>query len=441
MILTKDQAEEIVKKILSYSKADDVVISVDSGRSSNLRFARNTVTTSGTNQNTSLTITSTFGKKSGSYSANQVDDKTLAEAVKRAEALAKLAPEDDEYMPPLGPQSYLDVKGYVEVTANVSPEYRVSMVHECYDEAVDAGLVSAGFLEDGDNSTIFATSKGLIAYHKSTSISFSMTARTKDGTGSGWASDGSNDSNNFEAIEAARRAVEKGKDSANPKAVDPGKYTVILEPEAVNNLLGNFAFRLSARSADEGRSFFSDSEGKNKIGQKLFPDFVNIYSDPLHPIATGFPWGDDGLPTKKTDWISKGVLSNLSYDRYWAQQKGKQPLPFPNHIIMDGGNSSLEELIASTERGILITRFFYIRDVDPKSMLLTGLTRDGSFLIEKGKITTPVKNFRFNESPVAVLKNIEMMSKPVRVQSGATGNLLPALKVKDFTFSSLSDAV
>jgi predicted Zn-dependent protease len=288
---------------------------------------------------------------------------------------------------------------------------------------------------------MLANNKGLRAEHRSTGITYSVTARTTDGTGSGWGGGGHTDASKMDGGAISRRAIGKAIASVNPRAVEPGKYTVILEPEAVSNLLGSFAFRLDARSADEGRSYFSDAGGANKLGQQLFPEFVTISSDPAHPDAPGSLWGEDGLPTRKTAWIEKGVLKHLRYSRYWAMKKGVEPLPSPANMIMEGGNASLEDLIASTEKGILVTRFWYIRDVDPKSMLMTGLTRDGSFWIENGKVTHPVKNFRFNESPVAMLKNIEAMSKPYRLQNGGSANLLPALKVKEFTFSSLSDAV
>jgi len=174
---------------------------------------------------------------------------------------------------------------------------------------------------------------------------------------------------------------------------------------------------------------------------QVFPEFVNLTSDPADPDAPGAPWGEDGMPTRKTAWIENGVVKNLRYSRFWAQKQGKEPVPAPANLILRGGNASLEDLISSTEKGILVTRFWYIRDVDQMSMLMTGLTRDGTFWIENGKIVRPVKNFRFNESPVAMLKNIQLMSKPVRIQNGPFANLIPALKVKEFTFSSLSDAV
>jgi predicted Zn-dependent protease len=441
MMLNEKEAQRIIETILAASSADDVEIAITGEASSNLRFARNSVSTSGTSGNTTLTVSSTFGMKSGSATVNQTDAATLASVVKRAEELAKLAPSDEEYLPPPGPQQYAEVKAYSPETAALSPDARARIAKDCIDEALAREVVAAGFIESGETFSMIANNKGLRASHTATGLRYTVTARTGDGTGSGWGGGGHTDAAKLDGPAVSRRAISKALSSRNPRAVDPGKYTVILEPEAVSNLLDTFGFRLDARSADEGRSYFSDAGGKNKIGQTLFPEFVNISSDPAHPDAPGSPWGEDGLPTARTSWIEHGVLKNLRYSRYWAAKKNVRPLPGPANTIMEGGTGSIEDLIAATERGILITRFWYIRDVDPKTMLLTGLTRDGSFWIENGKIAYPVKNFRFNESPVAMLKNIEMMSKPFRMQNGTSASLIPALKVKEFTFSSLSDAV
>jgi predicted Zn-dependent protease len=231
--------------------------------------------------------------------------------------------------------------------------------------------------------------------------------------------------------------------SATAKAIEPGKYTVILEPAAVAVLLERIFFGLDARQADEGRSFLSMPGGKTRLGEKLVDERVNIYSDPLNPDLPTNTWNGDGRPQEKITWIEKGVVKNLSYSRYWAEKKGVKAIPGPDAAIMQGGTKSLEELIAGTKKGILVTRLYYIRDVDPQSLLLTGLTRDGTFYIENGKIQYPVKNFRFNESPVIMLNNLEELGITERIVSEESNNnyLLPPLKVRDFTFTSLSDAV
>jgi len=431
----------MIQVLLDASKADDVRISVDGGRASNLRFARNTVSTSGTSRSVSARITSTFGNRSGSTSFNQFDDASLVKAVRRAEELARLAPEDPEYLPPPGPQRYPAVGATSEATERITPDDRARIASGCIALSREKGVVSAGFIDDASSLSILANDKGLRASHASTSLEYSVTSRTPDGTGSGWASGGHNDASKMDGAAVSARAVGKAAASVSPQALEPGRYTVVLEAQAVSDLLRSFVFRMDARSADEGRSYFSGSGGGTRIGEQLFPESVTLVSDPTEPGAPGFPWSEDGLPSRRTVWLEGGVVKTLRYSRYWAREKNAEPVPSPSNIILSGGTASLDDLISSTERGVLVTRFWYIRDVDPRTMLLTGLTRDGTFLIEKGRIVHPVKNFRFNESPVAMLKNAEMMGSPERLQNGGTANLIPPLKVREFTFSSLSDAV
>jgi predicted Zn-dependent protease len=280
------------------------------------------------------------------------------------------------------------------------------------------------------------TSNGLFAYNQSTDVDFTVTMRTNDGTGSGWVKRDFNDVKKFDADEAAKVAIDKAVMSRQAKAIEPGKYTVILEPAASADLLRNMSGSFNARTADEGRSFMSKDDG-NKMGDKIVDERVNVWSDPLHPDVPTSTWNGSGLPLKKTNWIENGVVKNLAYSRYWAEQKGVEPVPFPSNFIMEGGSASREELIKSTKRGILVTRLWYIRSVDPQTLLYTGLTRDGTFYIENGEIRYPVKNFRFNESPIIMLNNLEALGEQVRIN----GNLIPYMKIRDFTFTSLSDAV
>jgi predicted Zn-dependent protease len=225
--------------------------------------------------------------------------------------------------------------------------------------------------------------------------------------------------------------------SAAAKAIEPGKYTVILEPLAASDMISTMFNGFDARNADEGRSYMSKKGGGTRLGEKLFDEKVTMYSDPLNPDLPFSTFSGDGRPQQKTVWVENGVVKKLAYSRYWAQQKGVEALPAANRIIMQGGNSSIDDMIKSTEKGILVTRFWYIRFVDPQTLLLTGLTRDGTFYIENGKVKFPIKNFRFNESPVIMLNNLEELGKAERV-----GNLIvPPMKIRDFTFTSLSDAV
>ncbi|MEO2079917.1 MAG: TldD/PmbA family protein [Leeuwenhoekiella sp.] len=436
-IYTEQEAREILEKAMSFSKADACVMNLGGSESGNIRYARNTVSTAGHQSNQSLAVVSSFGKKSGTATIDEFDDESLEKVVRRSEELAQLSPENPEYMEPLGPQTYDKSITYVDATANVTPEYRAEVAANSIKPAAEQDVTAAGFLDDGAGFSAMLNSNGLFAYNKSTNVDFTVTMRTNDGTGSGWVTRDYNDITKFDAEEASAIAIDKAVMSREARAIEPGRYTVILEPAAASDLLGRFRGAFNARTADEGRSFMSKEGGGTKLGEKIVDERVNIWSDPLHPDVPASTWSGDGLPRKKTQWIENGVVKNLAYDRYWASQQGVEPVPFAANMIMEGGDTSFDEMIKSTKRGILVTRFWYIRSVDPQTLLFTGLTRDGTFYIENGQIKYPVKNFRFNESPIIMLNNLEALGKQVRVN----GNLLPYMKVRDFTFTSLSDAV
>ena len=436
-ILSKEEARQLLGKVLKYSGAGECSVSLNYKQGGNIRYARNSVSTSGEESNMTLAVQSSFGKRSGTATINEFDDASLEKAVRRSEELAKLAPENPEYMGLLGPQTYAESKAFFDSTANIDPEFRAKVAEDSIVPASKKEVTAAGFLEHASGFSALMNSKGLFAYQQDSDLNFTVTMRTNDGQGSGWVSRDFNDAAKLDAAQASEIAIRKALDSRNAKAIEPGKYTVILEPAAAVDLLENMMRNFNARSADEGRSFLSKKGGGNKIGEKIVDERVNIYSDPTDPEIPGQTWANDGLPRKRTDWLQNGLVKTLSYDRFWADKKGTQPIAFPSNLIMTGGTASLEELIKSTEKGILVTRFWYIRTVDPQTLLYTGLTRDGTFYIENGQIKYPVKNFRFNESPVIMLNNLEALGKPQRI----SGNLIPPLKIRDFTFTSLSDAV
>lgn len=436
-ILSKEEAQAILKKVVGFSKADFCEVSLRGSDGGNIRYARNAVSTAGQISVMSLGVSSTYGKKTGSATINEFDDASLEKVVRRAEELAMLAPENPEFMPLLGPQTFAESKTFNSTTAAMTPDTRAEMVGKSLSVSKAAGLDAAGFLENSTSFNAIMNSKGLFAYNKGTNVSFSVTVRNKQGTGSGYVEQDFNDLAKMDTLALSKIAASKANGSAGAKAIEPGKYTVILEPLAASDILGNMFRGFDARSADEGRSFMSKKGGGTRLGEQLFSENVNIYSDPMNPEIPSSTWTGDGLPVKRTQWVEKGVVKNLSYSRYWASQKGVEPLPFSRGVIIEGGNQSLEELIKSTEKGILVTRFWYIRSVDPQTLLLTGLTRDGTFYIENGEIKFPIKNFRFNESPVIMLNNVEALGKPVRTGSG----LIPPMKIRDFTFTSLSDAI
>ncbi|MDY8137978.1 TldD/PmbA family protein [Aquimarina sp. 2201CG5-10] len=436
-IYTKEEARKIMEKALSFSTADACEVNLSGSESGNIRYARNTVSTAGHRSNQTLVVQSNFGKKSGTATIDEFDDESLKKVVKRAEELAKLSPENPEFMAPLGAQTYDTSITFNKASANITPEYRATVASSSIEPAAAKDVTAAGFFNDSYGFSAMMNSNGLFAYNQSTNSNFTVTMRSNDGTGSGWVSRDFNDISKFDAAEASRVAIDKAILSREAKAIEPGKYTVILEPAASVGLLGNMSFAFNARTADEGRSFMSKEGGGTKMGEKIVDERVNIWSDPLDSEVPTSTWNGSGQPLKKTTWVEKGVVKNLAYSRYWAEQKGVAPVPFPNGFIMQGGDASLEDLIKGTKKGILVTRLWYIRTVDPQTLLYTGLTRDGTFYIENGKIKHPVKNFRFNESPIIMLNNLEALGKQVRIN----GNLVPYMKIRDFTFTSLSDAV
>ncbi|MBA3578894.1 MAG: TldD/PmbA family protein [Gemmatimonadaceae bacterium] len=443
--LSREESEAIARRALASAKADETRVIVSSGARANTRFADNQVSTSGDNYDATITVRSVFGKRVANASTNKLDDASLAALVATSEALARLAPEDPELMPELGPQTYAARPDPAQ-RETPTPEQRAAAVRAVTEPARAAGLVSTGYMQSNVGSFAIANNKGLFAYARGASAAMSTTVRTPDGTGSGWAGSAHEEWKDLNAATLGARAIDKAVRSRNPVAVEPGRYTVILEPTAVANLVQLIVGSLNARSADEGRSFFSKPGGGTKIGTKVVDERVTIVSDPMDPEGRGGLFTGEGLPTQRIVWVENGVIKNLQYDRFWAQKQGVSPTAGSNVLRMSGGDSSVEQMIASTERGILVTRLWYIRGVDPRTILFTGLTRDGTFLVENGRITKAIKNFRWNESPIFMLNNIEAMGKPMRVNSSEGGEgggavIVPPIKARDFNFTSLSDAV
>jgi predicted Zn-dependent protease len=444
-MLSKEEGHDVIQQVIAASHADDVLVTLVASDVTHLRYARNTPSTSGQQSDCVLTVQSTFGKKSASATVNQLDAATLAAVVERSEQLARLAPDNPEQMPGLGPQSYPSVAAFDEALLESGATDIVRGSALCIDQARAHGLTAAGFSEANATASWVGNRRGLSGHHRSTEAAFSQTVRGDAGTGgSGW---GAGVGNSVSAVDYARCSsvsIQKAQASKNPRALAPGKYVTILEPSCVASLMSILALSMNARSAEEGRSYFSEPGGKTKLGRKLFPESVSIRSDPSSALAPGMPWGEEALPQAPRTWIDGGRLTSLFCERFWAQKQEREAVPPPANLLMSGGQGSLDELIADTPRGVLITSLFYIRFVDPRTLLLTGLTRDGVFWIENGKVSHPVTNFRWNESPVRVLENVEAMTAAVRTpprESMDSTVVVPALRVKEFELSSVSDAV
>ena len=442
-IYTEEQAKAILDKAIKLSKADECTAQLSGSNGGNVRYALNNVSTSGYVSDADLVVDVAFGKRVGTATINAFDDKSIEAVVRRAEELAKLAPENPEFVPAIEKQAYKPSATFVEKTAAITPEYRAQVAADCIEPCRKDKLVAAGFFNDSQDFSATANSKGNFGYQKSSGMNFTCTVRTDDGKGSGWVARNLADVAKFDAKSEIRTAIQKAQGSVDAKALEPGKYTVIMEPAATAGLISFMMFGFDARRADEGRSFLSKKGGGNKLGEKLFDERVTIYADPWDANSAVLPWDNDGLAREKTAIVTKGKIDYLHYSRYWAQKQGKRAVGQPGNLIMIGGDKSTMDLVKSTKKGILVTRTWYIRLVDPQTVLLTGLTRDGTFYVENGEIKYPIKNFRFNESPAIMLNNIEEIGKPVRVGDDESPfvMMIPPMKIRDFTFTSLSDAV
>jgi len=456
--LTAKEARALADRILSFSKAEECEVTIEAGESAHTRFAASDVTTAGIATTLALTITSRRKGKSGTVQVSETDPASLERAVRRSEEILGLAPESPEWVEGLGPQSYPAIEAFDAATADAGPETRRDGAAAAIQSARGASLAASGFFSTEVTASAIANRKGLFGHQRATEASFSTTMRTPDGTGSGWAGRTATRLADLKTGEIAASAAKKAVASARPKELEPGRYTVILEPQAVADLLGTMVGGLQARAADEGRSVFSKPGGGSRVGEKVFSETVTLRSDPFDARVPGRPWivplgfgggggggggafgaaaQNQGLPAGKVTWVEKGTLRNLSVDRYWAQKTNARPLPYPGSLILEGGSGTLDDLVAACERGLLVTRFWYIRTLNPQTLQQTGLTRDGVWLVEKGKIVSPVNNFRFNDGPAALLRNVEAMSASVR----AGRMVVPAVRARDFNMASRSDAV
>ncbi len=444
-MLTKEEAQRLTEKILSYSKLPECMVSLNNSEDVFIRFANNGITTSGYRIDQSVRISATTDdKRSGSATVSEFSEEALRRSVEQAESLAGISPPNPEDMPALGPQPYPSLDNFDSPTAASRGDALIGHVKAVIDGAKSNKLITAGFVQRSAAVMSVGNKKGLFGYHRITDSGLTATMRNAGGTSSGWATQVSTAIKDLNGEEAARVSIEKCLRGVDKKRLEPGKYTVILEPAAVSDLIGYLGWSFSARQAEQGQSFLSrkGKEGETLLGEKLFPEIITLRSDPFNKQLESLPWGPSLLPNERMSWIEKGVVKNLYYDRFWASQASKKPTPWPSNLILDGQNHSFSDLIKSVERGVLVTRFWYIRTLQPQTLQVTGLTRDGVFLVENGKVTAPVMNFRWNESPVRVLQNTKMLTQPVRTQGAEAGSsLAPALVATDFNFASISDAV
>lgn len=442
-MLTRQRAEQIFSKVLKYSTADETEAIIGSTAYSLTRFANNTIHQNVAEEGLSVSVRAVVGQRTARASTNKLDEASIRQVCEAAMELARLQPPDPDLLPMPGAQTFRSVDRFYTETAELTPQARAATVRKVIERAEKDGLTAAGVLSSGATASGLLNSRGLSAFHEETVSEFSVTML--GGTSSGWAK---STSPNFQTLEPevlAERAARKACESREPHDIEPGKFSVILEPAAVLDLLGFLFFDFGGLAIHEQRSCLT-----GRLGQKLFGDNINVRDDVYHPLQAGAPFDGEGLPRQRVTLVENGVVKNVVYARQTAQKMGAEPtghgFPLPNeygeapmNIVMDGGRASVEEMVRSTDQGLLVTRLWYIREVDPYRKILTGMTRDGTFWIENGGVRHGVKNLRFNQSVIEMLSNVEMMGPAQRTAGEESFEMVvPAMKVRDFSFSSLT---
>jgi predicted Zn-dependent protease len=431
---TSEAVKQIIDKVLNISTADETEIFVGGGHSALTRFAENHIHQNVAENSFGIRVRAIIDKQMGEASISKFDDDSLKKVVADAIEIAKVTPPDPELLPLPGPQTYQPVEAYYE--ESISPMQRAKYIAKAITLCKTAGFKAAGIFSNGNSYSAMGNSNGLFAYHRSSAVNFSITVMGDNS--SGWAQKYSRKSTDIETEKLAEIAIQKAGLSNNPKTIEPGKYTVILEPDAVAGLIGYLSFGFNALAVDEGRSYLV-----GKMGKRIAGESISLRSDVYHPLHQGQPYDGEGIPTRRVELIKNGIAAGLVYDRLAALKHNVESTghgegghnsygAFPDCLVMDGGDATIGEMIASTERGVLVTHFHYQNLVDPMQVIVTGMTRDGTFWIENGKIQYGLKNLRFNQKILEMLNNVEMMSEPVL----ASGMVVPAMKVNQFNFSS-----
>lgn len=463
-MLNQEQAGEIFDRIRKLSSADEVEVLFSGGRFALTRFANNTIHQNVAEENHVVSVRSVFGGRTARAYTNKFDDESLKQVVRASESLAKVQHSDPDLLPMPDSEEASGKAGegarstpsrHFEQTAAITPEIRAEGVRAMVGVADRHKLTTAGVFSSAESFEGLFNSHGLTRWHTQTAAEISITMMAADS--SGWQKANSPDAANLDPLQLAEIAAKKAVDSAHPREIPAGKYTVILEPAAVLDIVGFMFWDYSGMAILDQRSFLT-----GRIGAKLFGDNITIYDDVTHPLQTGSPFDGEGMRRQKVALVENGIVKQVVFARGTAErmkasefkdsvgpiaatghgfslpnEMGEMPL---NIVFARPSNpQSPAEMIASTERGVLVTRLWYIREVEPFEKILTGMTRDGTFLVENGRVVGGVRNFRFNESLIHMLSNVEAMSVPVRSSGEESFDMVvPAMKVRDFNFTEVT---
>jgi PmbA protein len=433
----------LAERVLRLSDADETEVHIDFVADALTRFANNTIHQNVAEQTLNVSVRTVFDGRTARASTNKTDDESLRRAVAASATLARSQPKNPDLLPMPGPQTYPKVNRYFPETAGATPKDRAAAVARVTELAEQNKQTAAGIFSTGAAVTAMANSKGLFASYSQSRAEFSITIMEQDS--SGWAKASAPDRGQIDTEQLAQRASQKAAASRHPKEVEPGRWTVILEPAAVLDLVGFLFYDFAGTAVLDQRSCFT-----NRIGKQVMGENVSIHDDVTHKLQSGPPFDGEGVPRQTVLLVERGVPRHLVYARATAKKMKTRPtghgLPLPNqdgeapfNLVFGGGNTSLETMVATTDRGILLTRLWYIREVDPYEKILTGMTRDGTFLVENGKISSGIRNFRFNQNILEMLSNVGQMSPAVRAAGEESFDMVvPAMKVRDFHFTEVT---
>jgi PmbA protein len=437
------ELHHLAERVIRLSDADETEVHIDFVADALTRFANNTIHQNVAEQTLNVSVRTVFDGRTARASTNKTDDESLRRAVAASATLARSQPKNPDLLPMPGPQTYPKVNRYFPETAGATPQDRAAAVARVTELAEQNKQTAAGIFSTGAAVMAMANSKGLFASYRQSRSEFSITIMEQDS--SGWAKASAPDRGQIDPEQLAQRASEKAAASRHPKEVEPGRWTVILEPAAVLDLVGFLFYDFAGTAVLDQRSCFT-----NRIGKQVMGENVSIHDDVTHKLQSGPPFDGEGMPRQTVLLVERGVPRHLVYARATAKKMKSKPtghgLPLPNqdgeapfNLVFGGGNTSLETMVATTDRGILLTRLWYIREVDPYEKILTGMTRDGSFLVENGKISSGIRNFRFNQNILEMLSNVGQMSPAVRAAGEESFDMVvPAMKVRDFHFTEVT---
>jgi predicted Zn-dependent protease len=458
-MLSREKAQATFDRIKKLSTADEVELLIHGGKSALTRFANNTIHQNVAEENYVLSVRSSFEGRTARATTNKFDDQSIARCVQASEDLARVQQPDPDLLPMAGPGAFSEGpavgRAFFE-TASITPADRAAAVGRIVDVAKRENLTAAGIYSTSETVDAVVNSRGLAAFYTQTSAEISVTMLAPDS--SGWQKANSPDVRNLDPLALAAAAARKARESAAPRELAPGKYTVILEPAAVLDLLGFMFWDWGGQAILDERSFLN-----NRIGTQLFGKNITVVDDVYHPLQSGPPFDGEGVRRRRVPLIEDGVPRRLVYARATADKMKKSEhaaqvgpievtghgFPVPNDIgelpmnivflAPAGHTRTVQQMVASTERGVLVTRLWYIREVDPYEKILTGMTRDGTFYVENGRVQHGIRNFRFNQSVIHLLANVMEMGEPVRASGEESFDMVvPAMKVRDFNFTEVT---